>query len=116
EVFENRSLEFGPASRYVNVLDAEQKLPAPDSRRIMRRDGREGMAEMEQARRTGREARDEAHRAFLALVLVCCRGRGSVDRPAIQLFKQLGGRQLAAFGLLADSRKLQRRFRQQCQF
>ncbi len=62
QVLKHRGLELGPATQGVDVLDAQQEPAALGAGGFVRGQGREGVAPVQQPRRRGREAGDEAAR------------------------------------------------------
>ncbi len=62
EVLEDRRLEFRPAARRVDILDAQQNSAAASSRRVTVDERRERVAKMQIAVRARRETKDRARR------------------------------------------------------
>src|SRR5690242_15488494 len=60
KVLEDARLEFGPAAAAVDILDAQEEAPAALSRAVGGEERGVRMAEMEAARRAGREAGDDS--------------------------------------------------------
>ena len=62
KVVDQRLLELGAAARGVDVLDPQEESAAGAPREVMRRQGREGVAAMQQPRGRGGEACDDGGR------------------------------------------------------
>ena len=68
EVLVNRGLEFRPAARGVDILDAQQKPPAAPARQVEIQQRRKSMAEVEVAVRTRRKS-ENGGRHYIGLVM-----------------------------------------------